>query len=76
MCLGDVAAPARDRDRGQDVQGLLHGNAYAVLRGAADRHDCVDDFPMTVTGKVRKFEMRNRRWAGDGLATAAAIQTA
>ena len=31
--------------------------------------DIVDDFPMTVTGKVRKVEMRERRGeaAGDGV---------
>jgi len=36
----------------------------------------VDGFPMTVTGKVQKFKMREAAVEELGLATAAAVQTA
>jgi fatty-acyl-CoA synthase len=36
----------------------------------------VDDFPMTVTGKVRKVEMREKSVAELGLQDAAGIQNA
>ena len=37
---------------------------------------CVDEFPMTVTGKVQKFKLRERAIEDLGLAEAAAIDTA
>jgi fatty-acyl-CoA synthase len=37
---------------------------------------CVDEFPMTVTGKVQKFKLRERAIEELGLAEAAAIETA
>ena len=37
---------------------------------------CVDEFPLTVTGKVRKNEMRDRSIELLGLEAAAAVQTA
>ena len=37
---------------------------------------CVDEFPMTVTGKVQKFKLRERAIEELGLADAAAIETA
>ena len=36
----------------------------------------VDEFPMTVTGKVRKVEMREQSITELGLAAASAIETA
>jgi fatty-acyl-CoA synthase len=36
----------------------------------------VDEFPMTVTGKVQKFKLRERAIEELGLAEAAAIETA
>ena len=36
----------------------------------------VDEFPMTVTGKIRKFEMREVSVDNLGLAAAAATRTA
>jgi fatty-acyl-CoA synthase len=38
--------------------------------------ECVDEFPMTVTGKVQKFKLRERAIEELGLAEAAAIETA
>jgi fatty-acyl-CoA synthase len=37
---------------------------------------CIDEFPMTVTGKVQKFKLRERAIEELGLAEAAAIETA
>jgi fatty-acyl-CoA synthase len=37
---------------------------------------CVDEFPMTVTGKVQKFKLRERAIEELGLESAAAIETA
>jgi fatty-acyl-CoA synthase len=46
----------------------------AFCRGRIDHHkipryvQCVDEFPMTVTGKVQKFKLREQAIGGLGLA--------
>jgi fatty-acyl-CoA synthase len=56
----------------------LHAHCHArIAHFKIPRHwKLVDDFPMTVTGKVQKFLMRELAIAELGLTTAAAIPTA
>ena len=50
------AARRRDRDRGATCRGLPRPDRDATRSRATGR--LVDDFPMTITGKVQKFRMR------------------
>ena len=52
---GQTAEPEELRDF---VRGRIAG--YKV----PDTIELVDELPMTATGKVQKFELRDKEWAG------------
>ena len=68
------AAPRSVRSTADELRAFCRGTIahYKVPRYVK----FVDEFPMTVTGKVRKFEMRELSVAELGLAIAADTETA
>ena len=66
----------------REGQTLDEGGVRAFCEGKIDRHKVpryvkvVDAFPMTVTGKVQKFKMRETAVAELGLEAAAGVKTA
>ena len=73
--LGRRCATAPTLDRGRRSRDVLPRARSPTTRSRAT---CtfVDEFPMTVTGKVQKFKMREQAIEELGLEDAAAIETA
>jgi acetyl-CoA synthetase len=60
LVLGDGYEPSPEL--AQDVQGFVreHLSGYAYPR----KVEFVDDLPKTLTGKIRRIELRNREVSG------------
>jgi fatty-acyl-CoA synthase len=73
LCAWVIARPAADLDE-DAVREFCRGRLahYKVPRYVM----FVDEFPMTVTGKVQKFKMRESSIEQLGLGDAAAVQSA